>query len=761
MRYSRSLTLFGLLVLSAAALLYAVHVPSAGLASPAQKEFYVRQAMMHVEAIAQRPHPLGSADQVRVREYIMAQIAALGLSPQVQEATGVGTRYPVAGRVRNILVRVPGTQPGGKAVLLMAHYDGVPAGPAAADDGSGTAVLLETLRALNAGGPLVHDVIALFTDGEEAGMLGAAAFARQHPWAKDVAVVLNFEARGTNGPSMMFETGQGNLDVVRVLRRLPDVRATSLSTTVYRMLPNDTDLSEMAVLQQPAMNFAFIGGVQRYHTAEDDVTHLSTGSVQHHGNQAVALARAFGTGPLPRPQTSDAVFFNLPLLGVVVYPQALALPFAVVVLLIAAGGVVALRRREPRWIRDTTIGAAGVVVSVLAAAGVGAATVAAVSRLHASMQNGGDPRWSVVYAAAVALLSVAIVLVVFAVSRRVASTRGIVAGALLALSAINIYVCASIPGVSFLLTWPLFFTAVAALAAVTGTPQRVAQAIGWVAAAVVIFLLAPTIYLMVVVALGLDIVGAALLAILTAVAASLLIPQLEVAAGARAWRPTLIAAGAALLLLAAGAATVRSDAKHPAGASLVYAVDGDSLGAWLTGNATTASARQWLQESLAAISDTGSASGAPEWLTRSHDSSRIVRVPVAALEAPTATLLSDSTRTDGRVLTLRIRAGSGAREVRVVATQGSVDSAWVDGLHVDRSRYRSRSQRWGLEYVAPPDSGFTLRLSLPPVGPAALALTSRHDGIPTLQGIRMPVLPQGIIPIQEGNISIVYRRVRL
>lgn len=760
MRYSRPLTALGLLALCAAALAYTVHEPPVASASAPQSAFSADRAFAHVAAIAQRPHPLGSVEHNRVREYVMTQITALGLLPQVQEATGVGTRYPVAGRIRNIVVRMPGTQPRGKAVLLMAHYDGVPAGPAAGDDGSGTAVLLETLRALKATGPLLNDVIALFTDGEEAGLLGAAAFARQHPWAKDVAIVLNFEARGTHGPSLMFETGAGNMDVVRMLRRVGGGRATSLSTTVYRKLPNDTDLSETAVLQQPAMNFAFIGGVQRYHTAEDDVAHLSRGSVQHHGNQALALAVAFGSQSLPRPPTSDAVFFDLPLLGVLVYPQALALPFAVLVLLLAVGSVVALRGREPRWLKDSMIGLAGVVLSMVIAAAVGAGTISAVSRLHAALTSGGDPRWSAVYASAIALLSVATVLLVFGISRRIAGARGITGGALLALAVLNVALSATLPGVSFLLTWPLFFTSLALVVAVTGMQARFAQARGWLAAAVVIFLLVPTIFLMVVVALGLDTVGAVLLALLSSVTAWLLIPQLEFVAGTGWWRPALFTAGAAMLLLVLGAATVRSDGKHPAGAALVYAIDSDSLAAWLTGSATTASARRIMRESLVSSPD-GSDTKAPEWLTRRFDPRRVVRAPMAALEPPTATLLSDSTRADGRVVTLRILGGRGAREVSVVAAEGAVEGAWVDGLYVDRSRYRSRPQRWALEYIAPTDSGVTLRLSLPRGGSATLALTSRHDGIPTIPGLQVPVLPHGVIPIQDGHTTLVYKRVRL
>src|SRR5262249_55859943 len=171
--------------------------PTALQADAPQTAFSAERAMKHVRAIAQQPHPVGSAEHDRVRDYLIAQLRILGLEPQVQLTTGVGTRYADAGRVQNILARMPGTQSGGASVVLVAHYDSVEAGPGAGDDGAGIAAILETIRALRAGSSLMHDIIVLFTDGEESDLLGAAAFVREHPWAKDIAMVLNFEARGT------------------------------------------------------------------------------------------------------------------------------------------------------------------------------------------------------------------------------------------------------------------------------------------------------------------------------------------------------------------------------------------------------------------------------------------------------------------------------------------------------------------------------------------------------------------------------------
>ena len=118
-------------------------------------------------------------------------------------------------------------------------------------------------------------VMALFTDGEEPGLLGAAAFATQDPRARNVGVVVNLEARGSGGRSLMFETSPGDLNVIRAFARVvPDATGTSFLAAIYRLLPNDTDFSELARLGVPGLNFAFIGRVLTYHTPSDDPAHL-------------------------------------------------------------------------------------------------------------------------------------------------------------------------------------------------------------------------------------------------------------------------------------------------------------------------------------------------------------------------------------------------------------------------------------------------------------------------------------------------------
>src|SRR5690348_5864222 len=119
------------------------------------------RALVHLRAITQKPHPVGSLEHDVVRDYILREISAQGLTPSIQKTTAVNRRWGGVlrtGMVQNLVARLAGTQPG-KAVLLVAHYDSWPQAFGASDDGAGVVTLLETLRALKAGTPLKNDVI--------------------------------------------------------------------------------------------------------------------------------------------------------------------------------------------------------------------------------------------------------------------------------------------------------------------------------------------------------------------------------------------------------------------------------------------------------------------------------------------------------------------------------------------------------------------------------------------------------------------------
>lgn len=737
----RIVTALALLLLSALSIARINRPPRPVAATASDTVFSAERAMHYVEDIAVRPHSMGMPDHDRVRDYIVGQLNALNLRPQIQTTTGVGTRYQVAGRVQNILAWLPGVDTHGKAVLLVAHYDGVEAGPAAGDDGSGTAALLETLRALRARKTaLAHDVIGLFTDGEETGLLGAAAFVREHPWAKDVAVVLNFDTRGTGGRNLMFETGAGNRDAVSVLRGIGNVTAGSVFTTIYRTLPNDTDLSELGVLGQPAMNFAFADGIERYHTAYDDVAHLDQGSLQHQGEQMLGLARAFGSGPLPRPRTGDAVFFDLPLFGLVIYPESLAIPLAVVMCLAVGAAVFRSRRGVLAGVAVTLVALVG---SALTAFAVSWIAMVVLQRLPWS----GDPQWRGLYALALALACIAVVLAIASTAKRWTHESGLLIGAIVVCAIAGLALSIVAPGASYLFVWPALLAALALL-----TPSRARSVVEWIGIAITILLLVGFAYGVSVVMLGIAGVGAVALGVLTAIVALLVLPRLETVMAGVEWSGAEWIAAASAVTLTAVAITTRPGPEHPVPSALVYAVNADSGEGWFGTFAGVTD--NWSQRVIAPFATP------PAW-THRVAASRLIGHPVArvALDAPTAALVRDTMIANARRLVFRVHAPPGATNLVMRALGAHVSSASIDGRVVDTTRYRRRLADWTMPYWAVPDTGAIVALSVPTGSHIELELVSRQPGLPKVPGLTIPPRPPEVVQSQFGDGTYIYRRL--
>ncbi len=760
-------TALALTLLCGALIVRAGTTPAPVAATAPAGEFSTERAMAHEQAIAQRPHPSGSDDHARVRAYIIGQLTTLGLDPQLQEATAVGTRYPTAGHIVNVMARLPGRAAGGKAVLIAAHYDGVWASPAAGDDGAGSAALLETLRALRAGAPLEHDVIALFTDGEEAGLLGAAAVVREHPWAKDVEAIVNFEARGTEGRAFMFETGAGNLDVARVLRTLPDVTAGSLLVTVYRSLPNDTDLSEFSLLDKPALNFAFVDGVERYHTAHDDIAHLNPGSLQHHGVQMLALARAFGNGPLPRPATGDAIFFDAPFIGLVVYPESWGLPLALVVAALVVVVAVRTTRRDTHWGRGFALGAAGMLIATAVATFVAMRIGASLDTLHTSMGWDGDPSWRAVYAAALALLALSAAAGAWWLARRWAAAASLHVGALLVWTALALATAAKLPGASHLFAWPIIAIALAALADRDDGASRIALAARWLATIVACALLVPVIYTTAGYTLPLNGPGAAVVGALVPMLAWLLAPHLETLGGDRRCRAAGVFAAASLVVFAYGAATVRRSGDYPATTDLAYVTSLDADSAWLTAPLRTARAGGYATavlgpsaRRLASLKDTDSST---RWLLSAGSGSQGILArgtPRTITDGPDARVVADSTTGNTRRLTVHFSAPHGTLGY-VVAGAAYMRAVAIDGRVLNAARYRRTPSALQMPFTAPPDSGFSMVIELPRDSAATLRLSAASAGIPAMANISVPARTDDVAPIQNGDVTVRYRQVRL
>ncbi len=297
------------------------------------------------EAIAKEPRPVGSEANARARELLAAELVRAGYAVETQRTFQCG-RHGTCAFVANVVASRGGRDPAAGAVLLAAHLDSVACSPGASDDGVGVAAVLEAARLLASDPPAKRGLVVLFTDGEEAGLLGALAFVREHPLAKTVVAAVNVDARGSGGPSTMFETSVRNRTVVGLFAQHATRPVTSsLFFEIYRRMPNDTDFTAFKSLPNVVgVNLANIAGIEHYHTTLDTVANADLGTLQHHADQAVAIARALANAEsLAGDGADQAVWFDVLALGIVRWPLGWTLPLAALAFALVLGHAIRLR----------------------------------------------------------------------------------------------------------------------------------------------------------------------------------------------------------------------------------------------------------------------------------------------------------------------------------------------------------------------------------------------------------------------------------
>lgn len=335
-----------------------------------QTEFSTSRAFEHVEAIAKAPHYVGSPAHSRSRNYIVEQLQEMGLEVQTQEGYSLHNEGILA-KPQNILARLEGTGDG-DALVLMSHYDSATHSSfGASDAGSGVATILEGIRAfLEKDSPHENDIIILFTDAEELALNGAKLFIEDHPWAKDAKLALNFEARGSGGnPFMLLETNGKNARLIEAFKEAdPSYPVTnSLAYSIYKMLPNDTDLT---VLREQAdingYNFAFIDDHYDYHTATDIPANLDMETLAHQGSYLMPLLDYFSNKDLNVLSSDrDLIYFSLPFGEFVTYPFDWIMPMLVLAIIIFIGLIIYGFRRGRLEVKETFTGFLPLLLSLL------------------------------------------------------------------------------------------------------------------------------------------------------------------------------------------------------------------------------------------------------------------------------------------------------------------------------------------------------------------------------------------------------------
>ena len=445
--------------------------------------FSAERALVDLRALTAAPRPVGSPANAAARDYLLAQISALGLEPQVQQ-TNVLRHEPGFPEthlmpVENVLVRLPGTVPGGKALLVSGHYDSVSTAVGASDCGMCAATTLETLRtvvaATAAGQPPRNDVIFLFTDAEEIGVAGAQGFMRDHPWAADVGLSLVFEALGNDGAPLLYIAGPESGAVVgEALDALATGAARPLASSflhdfMWTVAGNTGSDLDAFVEGAPGLGFIYLSleTVAAYHTDADSAANLDPRSLQGMGDFAVTLTHHFANRPLDdRPAWPNLVLFPLWPGMMARYSSALALPLAIAAAALLAVALFFGLQRGALSGRGVLASFAAWLPALLVAVLLASAAWGLVRLLTPHLHNFTAGGWwgSGFYLAAALALGLAVAVAWRGLLRRFAAAD-LLGGMALWWALLALLTAAALPGLSYLFVWPLLPLA-AALAVV-------------------------------------------------------------------------------------------------------------------------------------------------------------------------------------------------------------------------------------------------------------------------------------------------------
>ncbi|WBW99727.1 M28 family peptidase [Oceanirhabdus sp. W0125-5] len=323
------------LLISILILMNTISLPSLKSEDAPLDEFSATRAMKVLNNIAQKPHPIETEENEKVRNYLVEQLKDLGLEPQLNSTYSKnGNRE---GNITNIIARLEGSANSNDAILLVSHYDSVKYGPGAADAGSCVATIIETVRALKNEETLINDIIILITDGEEEYLLGAKAFVDEHPYFNDAKLVVNLEARGNSGIVTMFETGEGNSNIIGAMKKsVPHPFAFSATYEVYKQMPNGTDFTEFRNKGLNGLNFANINGAHTYHEPTDNIENYNKKTLQYYGTTILNLMRYLGNADLDKLNDTeiDSVYFTLTKNIFINYSAKIAIPLSIFTILL-------------------------------------------------------------------------------------------------------------------------------------------------------------------------------------------------------------------------------------------------------------------------------------------------------------------------------------------------------------------------------------------------------------------------------------------
>lgn len=707
--------------------------------------FSGERAKAHSYIVAREIHPAGTAAAERVRDYIERTLQDLGLETEIQRTSVVVGRS--VSYIENVIARIPG-EASRQPFMLTTHYDSVGTGYGAADDGAGVVVMLELARTIKAMPPLRNDIVFVFTSDEERGQRGARA-CLEHPWVKNAAAVLGFEARGTYGPAFMFETSEENGDLIReFVASGANAQASSLMYEVHRRTPNTTDFALLKERGMAGYNVAFVGGLWNYHTENDNPDNLSGASIQQMGECALALVQRFGNREAEAKREPDYVFFNTLGKRMFAYPASwsrVVSAAALAAFLLAL--ILGLRTRQL-----TILGIFGGVVlhlavlALVALAGWGLMR-GAYALLYVYLQYNVN-----LYLAALLALAAGVCALVYRRAGNRMLIENLQMGAMLPLVCAVIVTEYRLPLGSFAMAWPLLFCSLGLAIALVlmrfGVPRGLAL---FVQAGFVM----PMLLLLIPGMQALHYIGAAFMLIPNTLLFVMLLGLLSPAIAAilhppegRWAAPALILAAAALLGL--GFVTNSFSPDRPKMTSLTYAMNVKEQEAfWFS---TDKEPDAWTAQFLSDQADMNTVARVFPWFGTSLLAGE---APLLPIEGPRIEVLDDREVEGLRKLRLRYISPAKVSESQVtVLPPARVLAAACEGDEIKsrdwkgyiRKYRREEPHEWSLEIKVMPRSGSVeLELTVEPGTEIPIRIEEHSIALPDVQALGYGPRPRWMV----------------
>ena len=741
-RAGATLTIAILLLLAAmAAKSWLIALPAAPT-TPVADGFDGNRAMGRLQRVLgnQRAHPVDSAGSDLLRGRLIAEMRRVGLQPRISDDficnNFARSRAVACARVRNLVATIGPRQNGpngtSRHLLLSAHYDGTFAGPGAGDAGIGVATLLETAARLDAR-QLRRPITFLFNEGEEMGLLGARAFLERDPVAGLVDTAINIEARGVAGPAIMFETSRPNRAAIALYQNaVARPVANSLTTDLYGLIPNSTDVAVFTDRPWTILNFAIIGNETRYHSPGDDLAALDRRSLQHMGDQVLALTRTIGATEATEPQSGTSLYTDL------IGRQLVAMP---IIAGLVALGLIALLLLYLTFERR----AFGRPLAWAVTAFVGAGALAWLGQFVVGLIRAGDywRGYPFVTATAVYASTIAAGLAAMALIARETDLRQLRAAWWLFFALIGAGISMVAPGGAILFISPALAAAIG-MAAARRWPKAEPIA-AWIAILLAFLILGP--------ALGLfeELMSNGPHWMFAPIGALILLPVLiELKPLIVRIAPVFAAAGAADLMLLAWLAVGLTSA-YSADRQQLYTIEY----AW---DADTSTARWAINSDGARLPEAG------QWqrteLPYTARRRWTAAAPAVDIPVPTVARVHEQRTGEGRLVRLRL-AANGAEQVALIAPAdaplrraGAPGQLRVFGRGGPEDRHVFRC-------VGRACDGATLDLLIGGTDPVEFTIVGTRTGLPPAGTALAEQWPEHARPQYAPDSTIAYARLRL